>query len=371
MKKINRARELHLHRVRTIKNAAEVQKRRWRRTHNLPAYLHPSHRPYVKGRVQVRGPDKLGLFAKDDYEAMMALVKELRWRTLEKGELVSLDLRTCHTVKASAVIKLHVELEVIEALCAAKKQRMVTVLWPNDGTASRLLEAVGFAGATPMQRAGHMAISSGLSGQGTRERLKTMNRCLFSDKLVMDDQPWQDLYAAISEAMLNVQHHAYKHEERTDFVEKLGPRWWLMGSTLNDQLHLVLYDKGIGIPRSLEDKQGKVKEILYRYGRKFSGQAAIGEDGGLIAAAMVYGRSRLKGKQVSPSGRGKGLSDIRHWVLQNPTGELHIYSNRGRYSYNSDTNRVRVINHDSSIHGTLIQWKMRLEAAPDHEKKSH
>ncbi|MFU8515567.1 hypothetical protein [Klebsiella quasipneumoniae] len=57
---------------------------------------------------------------------------------------------------------------------------------------------------------------------------------------------------------------------------------------------------------------------------------------------------------------GKGLPDMKRYVVDNPEGQLHIFSGMGRYSYNAANNTEEQFDLPYSIGGTLIQWNVSL-----------
>lgn len=371
MKKIIRARSIRLQEVREEHNRSRALKRRlaartrqWFIEHGEPS--HPKRVIQTSGgRELVVAPKSLSLLTRTDYKALLDLVHRLRRLLRQEGKSVALDLRACINIKAAAMLKLHAELSVLRSDPAVDAR--LTVLWPDDNRARGALLRVGFgSGAvTTEQKPGMLPITTGVSGDGVLGKLLGhMNRSLYGGSLAVDGLEWDALHKALSEAMLNVQMHAYSmdqdipgstrvYEERKEFVGALGPRWWIMGETLGDQLFVALYDKGVGIPVALQHKEPRVKRVLERAARMASRSG--GHDSGHIKAAMAYGRSGLK-----RGGQGYGLRDIRQFVEGNPRGRLYIYSNKGEYQYETTTSKVSLTEHSQSMHGTLIQWNVSL-----------
>lgn len=184
-----------------------------------------------------------------------------------------------------------------------------------------------------------------------------MNRAFYDGELQKEGEEWATLQGAIGEAILNVIDHAYNAPERADFRKSLGTRWWLVAQTIDNQLFIAIYDKGVGIPKTIfgSEKNKKTLQVLSRYFNIVKMRAA-GADSAAIRTAMAYGRSRLNSNH---SGHGTGLSEVRDLVANNPIGQLSILSNRGLYEYTSkgvETTRE----FRDSVHGTLIQWNISL-----------
>ena len=71
------------------------------------------------------------------------------------------------------------------------------------------------------------------------------------EPLVGDIPSKHSLYAAITEAMTNVVHHAYERQPDCPC-----PNWWLSASwdATNQQLDILIFDQGHGIPETLPRK---------------------------------------------------------------------------------------------------------------------
>jgi hypothetical protein len=166
----------------------------------------------------------------------------------------------------------------------------------------------------------------------------------------------QKIFRAVSEAMTNVGHHAYKSKAfvSPQAAAKLMGRWWLMASldVPRNLFTLVFSDAGVGIPKTLPRKYPieKVREALsilpgFRV-----------DDGQMIEAAMVLGRTRTK-----LTNRGKGLLDLTQLIDLIGDGEMSIYSRQGVVTYTQRGTKSK--NDSGSIEGTLIEWMLPLDKA--------
>lgn len=156
------------------------------------------------------------------------------------------------------------------------------------------------------------------------------------------------IFRAISEAMLNVHHHAYsgvKHKlPKHSFVKG---RWWL-GAQFNKKtrvLNFAMYDIGQGIPASMP------RNYDLKYLQSFSdSKSSRCTDAELIYAATRPGKTSTKKRH-----RGRGLPDM-HQIVENNRGEMWIYSGFGRYYFtgkNSHKNKL-----DINCAGTLVLWSI-------------
>ena len=75
-------------------------------------------------------------------------------------------------------------------------------------------------------------------------------------------------------------------------------------------------------------------------------------DGEMIKAATELFRT-----STDQSGRGRGFRDMKRFVDESTDGELRVLSNRGVYHYMKADERIG--DHDRSIGGTLLEWRIR------------
>ena len=151
------------------------------------------------------------------------------------------------------------------------------------------------------------------------------------------------LLTAISEALLNVSHHAYEDEGFESDIQLLkGKRWWQCAWFNRDENKVVFIvcDLGLGIYRSFVPN-----------GDGHSIQNEVSS----VERAMLVGESRFVG-----SGRGNGSEDIKRPIgagcEDNET--LLILIGRARYSYNSNDSSPRCEKLAEYIPGTLLQWAL-------------
>ena len=162
------------------------------------------------------------------------------------------------------------------------------------------------------------------------------------------------LFAAVTEAMTNVVHHAYSNERVVDDLHK----WWLSASrnTEKKEISILIYDQGLGIPKTLPRNFGeRIREILP--------DGLSSDDARMIQAAHELSRSATR-----EWNRGHGLQrDIRRYASQ--IGRSAIYrvtSGRGEYTFQAgvdsdhEDHQIRRT-YRRSLNGTLIEWSLSLQ----------
>ena len=157
------------------------------------------------------------------------------------------------------------------------------------------------------------------------------------------------LFAAVTEAMTNVVHHAYSDSQ------ELSPRkhWWLSASRNVDmnEIRILIYDRGVSIPESLPRNW---KEQL----RQHFPSTLTDDDSKMIRAAHDLSRSASRLQF-----RGHGLErDIRKYVEKiNCDATYRVVSRNGEYTYRTKskkTGKENLRDFKRPLMGTLIEWRL-------------
>lgn len=163
-------------------------------------------------------------------------------------------------------------------------------------------------------------------------------------------EKWIFLHSGLSEAIVNVVHHAYP--EVLGYCES-DKNWYLTGSysTSNRELTVVFYDQGIGIPKSLPASE--IWEKLLSFLSKKIPYAEQKRDEVLLRAAIEMDRT-----STEESDRGKGLQDLLEFIRQRGEGSLSILSLKGLFDMEVKNGRETIISKGfhNKLGGTLIIW---------------
>ncbi len=166
---------------------------------------------------------------------------------------------------------------------------------------------------------------------------------MLQKKAVLDDDQLGLLLTAISEALLNVSHHAYEdHAFNLQIKQLEGKRWWQC-AWFNPEKNMVAFivcDLGLGIFKSFRpnDDSHSIQNEVSSVGR-----------------AMLVGESRFVG-----SGRGNGSEDIKRPIGAGCVNNeaLLILTGHARYIYNSKESQPRCEKIAEFIPGTLLEWSL-------------
>lgn len=184
----------------------------------------------------------------------------------------------------------------------------------------------------------------------------------------------QQISSAIQETVDNVGRHAYpnvkKHEDK---------KWWICCDRVGDNLFIVIYDAGIGIPSSLSENNAVLLtrvNLLYPEQSEEAVRESIEEDSAarklkaLLRVQLL--RKRLSDGQLIRAAmhvditstdlnkHGQGSKSIKGLITDDENSFLLMFSNYGFYKYNRriEDNENSVDNSAYRIPGTLIQWSI-------------
>lgn len=162
---------------------------------------------------------------------------------------------------------------------------------------------------------------------------------------------WTFLHSGLSEAIVNVSHHAYPIKNEYLEVDK---NWYLTASynSSKRELKVVFYDQGIGIPKSLPTSE------IWEKALEFLSIFPIADrkkDEVLLKAAVELDRT-----STQESDRGKGLQDLLEFIRQSGDGYLSILSLKGLFklSIKKEVETIKSEHFNCPIYGTLIIWSV-------------
>lgn len=316
----------------------------------------------VFSRVSIPAPEILDLFNQQNYIDFILFLTRIR-DAIDANEKILIDFKKTNSLKACALVVLYAHIDFFKRFTNDENIIRVNLsenkrlnAWLRDSGIWKLTNFNSGNGADDSV----LHVTSAVAGAGKNEKvnneskdkirkiLRFIKEKIYGGKISGEDA--QKLYAAVTESISNVGLHAYSDNELfEDFITFIGKRWWVLARQIEDQLYLVIYDMGEGIPLTL------VRRSFFSIiQQKFFNPETDAEK---IHAAIQYGATRMKSDK-----HGKGLNDIRTFVVDNPKGQLHIFSGMGKYSYTSSTGEEIKDDLKYSVGGTLIQWNVSLKA---------
>jgi len=343
----------------TLHRADKIARRQTRKKHGTRRSYTPMR---VFSRIRIPAPAALDLFKSENYSKFIEFITLVR-DFVNEGEKVLLDFRNTESLKACAVIVLYAYIDLMQR--QTNNKSVIAITKCGTPRANNWFKLCGLWDLTSFQtisphKLNTMAIISAVAGKTKDNKesaearnkiksiLKYIRDTIYDGKISASDG--QKLYAALTESISNVGLHAYSNEDFfSEFIDGVGKRWWILAHKIEDQLFLMVYDMGEGIPITL------VKKDFFTFiAQAFNPKT----DSDKIYAAVQYGETRMNSQK-----HGKGLPDMKRYVVDNPEGELHIFSGMGRYSYNAEKNEEQKFDLPYSVGGTLIQWNVSLRGA--------
>lgn len=323
---------------------------------------------FVEGNrhVTIYLPEKMNFH--DDYEktvlnftAIRALSSQITDPLYKDYKLRSVNLDNLREISSSAALVLTAELSKWDD-AIRQKLRPKTARW--DKSIFKKFKDLGFFDLFQKTAFDENIGDDADDGVSLVQYIK--GRCGDNDKpRLLKDQiigvvgdevkKWMFLHGGLTEAITNVSHHAYPIDAGFNYNDR---NWYLTGS-YNDEtneLKIIFYDQGIGIPASLP--ASNIWESVLQYMSKHVDELDRKKDEVLLKAAVEMGRTRTEQED-----RGKGLQDLLEFIRQRQDGYLSIMSARGLYkmSVNNGTETLKTERFNNPIGGTLIIWCVTLQ----------
>jgi len=167
---------------------------------------------------------------------------------------------------------------------------------------------------------------------------------------------------ALSETINNVGRHAYPSFEQND------KPWWLMCDVIGNQLYLAIYDRGVGIPKTVVEKKWFLASLEETY-PDLHGEykEMFGDDKGILEfftikkykdAELIYLSMLGDVSGTKESKHGQGSKSFKALVNDTDGGSLWVYSSKGLYKFEDEDSKPQVYKLPKDIGGTLNQWNI-------------
>lgn len=297
---------------------------------------------------QVRVPKRICIYDERSRPQTLNFLNDIDNLVLIKRKPISLDFSEVEYASAAASLLLFAI--VNRAQLMTRQPELIRFKWPKkevnlDG--HRWIVRTGLSKAlvantanklkqlTSEQRYFQSAIEPYMQWMETLKML--------SQHTDMTEEQFEIVSSAISEAMLNVSHHAYDRIEFEEHVDLLqGKRWWQCSwfSIENNTFVFIICDLGCGIHKSFSSSSSL-----------FSGMNEVNS----VQTALSLGQSRFLN-----AGRGNGSEDIKRPIgtgcVESET--LLVLTGHASYHYNSIDQTPTCSWLTEFIPGTLIEWSL-------------
>lgn len=284
-------------------------------------------------------------------QGSLKLYSDIRKYSRHKKKTIFLDFSRCTEISIEACIVLAAEVN-----CS----KNIGGNYPIDRTVYAMLNELGFFKLLKVESnppnytlGNHYELVPVKNGRENSECVKDFqNMILPYDPCARTENNQNSfkgiVYSALTEAMANIE-HAYPESE--NYFKTENQQWWCAAvlDKKNKRVFFVLYDKGIGIPKSFTKKHKIDFEKLKTF---LKGKI---QDSDKIDRAMQIGAT-----STTEKGRGRGLNQMKNLIYQGSLGELCILSNLGKCVYSSENENCSKETLPHAIKGTLLIWLISL-----------
>lgn len=306
--------------------------------------------------AKMRLPDTISLSSTDSRTCLLNAIRKLKESVTDMGKSnVVIDFSKVTHLHPCGTLLLVAEIERL--LQGSPHASKLSAIYPTDRVVEQmfqhihLLERLGLEPRIEEINASNVIPWLYASGhEGDLDSIAEKLPKILTEGSNMDLR--MALLSGMAEAVANSSEHAYVKIRKTPLPDTTPLKWWLFARQIGDEVAVVICDLGRGIPGTLE---ANWKDELSSFFK--SRQGVKRKDHKMIQLAFTVGKTSTLKKN-----RGKGLKDILKVVQVQKVGGLSIFSNRGIYSMDNSTGSETSVDEKSSINGTIVQWKIPIEA---------
>jgi hypothetical protein len=275
---------------------------------------------------------------------------------------IKLDFSQVHKIFPGGMLMLLAYLELLSENYPGR----IRASCPPGSKAAQLIHHFDFGSRLRVAQAGnkprdksvtHWRFATGQQAEGN----KIAEHIASFSELVGSSMP-DGLYIVLTEAMTNVRQHAYP--DSTVHVPASMQRWWLFSlcnaptQSESGQLYIAFYDVGIGIPESMRrllTLGERLKEGVDQVLKGLGITEGRTQDSQLLRLAVDKNRT-----STGLPFRGKGLPEMKDFVMSTSGGRMTIVSGAAQYSCNASEAEPATARCEIPIAGTLILWNLPL-----------
>ncbi|WP_146041457.1 hypothetical protein [Pseudomonas sp. DP16D-R1] len=369
MKKLDATQKIFLERAAIARWENALKRRKSKNKSN-------SHQKYGERREfggwhPIVAPEDINVYEvsgeRETYTKTLAFISEIQSR-LGRGRCY-VDFSATETLSAAAFVVLYAAVDTalssrvgkgsVKVILSDKSEQVNSII--RNYNLYRLLtgEKVNYSlGGVRV-----MPVMSGVGNECMDEIIDFIQKKIYLDKMSAETEY---VYGdAVSETIYNVELHAYPDSLPSE------KRWWLICRVKGKMLHLAIYDKGVGIPKtvvqhpwflsSVQNKHPKEYRLLLDKFPELRGTGLTRYVPTVISDDKLIYLS-LQG-DVSGTNRdrhGQGSKSIMALVNDTPGGRLWVFSNDGLCKYEKAGDEPELVRLPQSFPGTLIQWNIEL-----------
>lgn len=366
--------EVKVKRVTPVKQEiiTRIALKRWERSLKRRDRKHRpdrSHKRNIPGWELIKAPEVISIYEFEDkasnYGQTIDFVEQIRKRYKVKNCL--LDFSKTRWISAAALVVVYA---AIDEATAGRPGRS-DILWSHKADhvnsiikSSNLFRLVkGHEIKYNLDTARTMPIVSSIGKNQMDEIVDFIQRQIYKQKMTPDTE---HVYGdAVSETINNVGLHAYPELPANE------KRWWLLCSTFGKELYLAIYDRGIGIPKTVVRRPWFMRSMKSTHPVEYEKLIEAVPDlerHGLTAyiptfipdEKLIYLSMQGDVSGTKKDKHGQGSKSIMALVDQTVDGKLWVFSNDGTFNFQKKDESPGIASLPSKFPGTLVQWNIEL-----------
>lgn len=288
--------------------------------------------------IRVYVPERLRYYARRDQRRPVEHFFDHVDELLQSGKRVVLDFSQVEALYPCGVLILMGWVDE----WTEKHRASISATYPTNDLVEQMLQHVEVLqklGLTARKEVNHNDVTRWHYFHGTNADATQIEPFMLDLQKLLGEEKQLGLGNCITEAMINVGHHAYAGDA--------GGPWWIFATISEKRVFIALYDRGSSVPATLLSKPG-IMDVLS--GRLW----AIGRGDSRLITAAIGGRTRTQLPY-----RGKGLPEMLEFTKAFDNSELGIFSRNGffRYDKSESSGNLR-----TPIKGTLVIWMLNIAA---------
>ncbi|ELA9846067.1 hypothetical protein QRL16_003841 [Vibrio parahaemolyticus] len=330
-------------------------------------------------------PEKLCIYVRNakkvysNYKETVNFINSLK--TIRGKSKVIIDFSRTYQLTAPVVLMLYAAIDVIPK---EDRPKIQLIFSKENQRVNNTLKVSGFHALCRGSKikpdfSGDKALSvvCGTGGKYRDEIVDFIQHRAYKNRMDPDTE-W--IYGdAVQETINNVRLHAYPDKDDKD------KKWWLLCEIIDSQLFLTIYDQGIGIPKTVTDRDWFLQSLEYEYPETYQEIldeiTKVGIDEGVLSSLkskillvkkwtdpqLVYLSMIGDVSGTKKTKHGQGSKSIKALVKSTVQGKLWVYSNGGVYLLENDADSGSLEQEDSKgtafqlprpLNGTLVQWNI-------------
>lgn len=364
MKRINSEKDVYIRRAALRRHEIEVKRK-------PRSYLGIDQKPKTRllGRELIKAPENISIYDFDGpnshYDKTLAFLQDIEKRYMRTDCFI--DFSETKLVTAAALVLVYSAIETARA----GRQGKANLIWSRKSDrVNQILKTsnlqkliLGNSFTYSLGSARHMPIVSSVGSNQMDEIIDFIQRSIYAEQMTPDTEY---VYGdAVSETINNVGLHAYPGAADED------KRWWLMCQTFGKKLYLAIYDRGVGIPKTVVERSWFLASMKSTHPEEYQQLTAKYpelEASGIRAYIptripdqnLIYLSMQGDVSGTKKDKHGQGSKSIMALVSDTDDGLLWVFSNNGLYTFRQADRTPGLTALTKKFPGTLVQWNIEI-----------